>query len=95
MKKLIAIATIVASAQASAFWGWDDSNSSSNARHSGNTDVAGNASAEVETAFAFDFTGRIRSKGMFQGNGTQDGKLVGYGYDAPYYSPYAQYPTAR
>jgi hypothetical protein len=85
MKKIVLIAAIVASAQASAFWGWDDSNSSTRGNYDGNADMAGDASAEIETNFTFTFTGRGRTAGDFMGNTDTDGSWAGYGYDYPYY----------
>ena len=87
MKKIIAIAAIIASAQASAFW--DSSNGSTAGNYNGAADMVGNGTGEGEATFSMDFTGKGRTAGDFRGNGNTAGNFSGYGYDAPYYAPQA------
>ena len=93
MKKIIAIAAIIASAQASAFW--DSSNGSTTGAYNGNGDFVGNGTGEGEATFSMDFKGRGRTNGDFRGNGDTNGNFAGYGYESvPYgYAPY-QAPVA-
>ena len=91
MKKILAIAALVASAQASAFWGWDDSNSASDGRYDGSADLAGDYAGEAEATFSMTFTGKAKTRGNFKGSGDSDGRWAGYGYDAPYYWGYTPY----
>jgi len=91
MKKIFAIAAILASAQASAFWGWDNSNNSSNGAYDATGDFIGDGSAEAEATFSMNFTGRGKANGDFKGTGDTDGSWAGYGYDAPYYYGYQPY----
>ena len=92
MKKIIAIAAIIASAQASAFW--DSSNGSANSAYNGNGDFLGNGSGEGEATFSMNFTGKGRTAGDFKGNADTDGNFSGYGYDAPYYGAPMAAPVA-
>ena len=91
MKKIIAIAAIIASAQASAFW--DSSNGSGTGAYNGAGDMVGNGTAEGEATFSMDFKGRGRTDGDFRGNADTAGNFSGYGYDAPYYG-YGMMPQA-
>lgn len=91
MKKIFAIAALIASAQASAFWGWDSSNGSTNSAYNGTGDFVGDGSGEAEATFSMKFTGRGKANGDFKGNGDTDGNWAGYGYDAPYYYGYQPY----
>ena len=84
MKKIIAIAAILATAQASAFW--DSSNGSGNSAATGNADMVGNGSGEGEASFSMEFTGKGRSAGDMKANADTDGNVSGYGYDAPNYA---------
>jgi len=84
MKKIIAIAAIIASAQASAFW--DSSNGSATGNYNGAGDMVGNGTAEGEATFSMDFTGKGRTAGDFKGNADTSGDFSGYGYESnPYY----------
>ena len=84
MKKIIAIAAILVSAQASAFW--DSSNGSTTGNYNGAGDFVGNGSGEGEATFSMDFKGRGRTNGDFRGNGDTGGNWSGYGYESqPYY----------
>ena len=67
MKKIIAIAALIASAQVSAMWG--DGNNAGNGAHNGAMDAAGNATGEGEATFSMSFTGKGKSAGDFKGNG--------------------------
>ena len=89
MKKIIAIAAIIASAQASAFW--DSSNGSTAGNYNGAGDMVGNGSGEGEATFSMNFTGKGRTAGDFKGNGTTAGSASGYGYES---QPYGAAPMA-
>jgi len=67
MKKIIAIVAIIASAQASAFWG--NGNNAGNGAQNGAMDAAGNATGEGEATFSMSFTGKGKTAGDFKGNG--------------------------
>ena len=91
MKKIIAIAALIAATQASAFWGWNDG--SAYGYNDGYVDGAGNAEAD----FTFDFKMSARMRGEGRGDGYANGYGYGngYGYNAhiPYYgAPYGYFP---
>lgn len=93
MKKIIAIAALIASAQASAFWGWNDATGYQQAR----TDASGQGAAEAEADFSFDMSFTARFNG--QGRGTGTGHAAGHGYGEsahiPYYAaPYGYLPAS-
>lgn len=89
MKHIIAIAAILASAHASAFWGFDNSNTQGDGNYNGAADMAADASAEAEATFSMTFTGKGKTSGNFAGNSNNATNWSGYGYDAPYYyGPY-------
>lgn len=89
MKKIIAITAILASAQASAFWGFDNSSTQSDGNYTGAANGAADASAEAEATFSMSFTGKGKTSGNFAGNSNNGSNWSGYGYDAPYYyGPY-------
>ena len=93
MKKIIAIAAIIASAQASAFW--DSSNGSATGNYNGAGDMVGNGTGEGEATFSMDFTGKGRTAGDFRGNGDTAGNFSGYGYESyPYYAAPMAAPVA-
>lgn len=97
MKKIIALAALIASAQASAFWGWNDSynNGYGNAANNGYFDGVGAGDAEADFTFDFNMTARMRGEGRGYGNGYGYGDGNGYGYNAhvPYYgAPYGYGP---
>ncbi len=93
MKKIIAIAAIIASAQASAFW--DSSNGSATGNYNGAGDFVGNGTGEGEATFSIDFKGRGRTNGDFKGNADTDGNFSGYGYESmPYYGAPMMAPQA-
>jgi len=79
MKKIIAIAAIIASAQASAFFG-DDGNTN----HVGNGafDTAGNG--EAEATFSMNFTGKGKSD--MKAAGTADSNTAAQNSSYPYYA---------
>jgi hypothetical protein len=84
MKKIIAIAAIVASAQASAFF--DNGNGSMNGANNANGDFLGNGSGEGEATFSMNFSGKGRTAGDVKGNASNNGNFTGYGYESPYYA---------
>ena len=88
MKKIIAIAAIVASAQASAFF--DNSNGSMNGANNANGDFVGNGTGEGEATFSMNFSGKGRTAGDFKGNGSTDTNATAYGSDQPVYAPVAK-----
>ena len=61
MKKIIAIVALIASVQASAFWGWNDGHGNGD----GYVDGTGGGDAAAEADFSFDmtFSARIRGEG--------------------------------
>ena len=92
MKKIIAIAAIIASAQASAFW--DSANGSTTSGYNGNGDFVGNGSGEGEATFSMEFTGKGRTAGDMKANADSNGNFSGYGYDQPYYGAPMAAPVA-
>ena len=93
MKKIIAIAAIIGSAQASAFW--DSSNGSTTGAYNGAGDFVGNGTGEGEATFSMDFKGRGRTTGDFKSNADTDGNFSGYGYESsPYYGAPMAAPVA-
>ncbi len=90
MKKIIAIAAIIASAQVAAF-DFGDSNTNTTGQYRGNGDFVGNGTGEGEATFSMEFKGRGRTNGDFKGNGDTNGNYAGY--NAPYhYAPYGYAP---
>jgi hypothetical protein len=101
MKKIIAIAAILAATQASAFWGNGYDNMYNNGYGAGNT--AGNGvfdgygDAAGEGTFSMNFSGRANTnmRGYGNGYGSGDGWGRGYNQSTPYYgAPYAYAPMA-
>jgi hypothetical protein len=92
MKKIIAIAALIASAQATAFWGWNDTGNYGygNAYNNGWFDGIGNGDADF--AFDFDMNARINFDGAGYGNGYGYGAGNGYGRGYNGYSPYYGVP---
>jgi len=94
MKKIIAIAAFVASAQASAFWGWNDSDGYTGNQQDGRANANGDAVIDMESVFSAGFSGRMRTQADFLGNARGDSgannNWANYGYDYPYYygAPY-------
>jgi len=88
MQKILAITAFIAfiaSTQASAFWGWDDSDSDASGNYDSSGDVSANAFGDWEAVIDFNFSARARAAGDFTGNADTDGNWAGYGYDYPYY----------
>ena len=99
MKKFIAILAIVATTQATAFWGWNDWGNSGygNGYNNGYFDGVGNADGAADFAFDFDMNASMRFDGQGYGNGYGSGYGYGngYGYNGhvPYYgAPYGFVP---
>jgi hypothetical protein len=93
MKKIIAIAALIAATQASAFWGWNDG--SAYGYNDGYADGAGHADAEADFTFDFSMSARMRGEGRGDGYANGYGYGNGYGYNAhiPYYgAPYGYLP---
>ena len=84
MKKIFALALVLASAQASAFY--DSSNGSYMNNYGSNGDMVGNGSGEGEATFSMDFSGKTKQSRNVQMNGTSAGNMNNfYGYDQPAY----------
>lgn len=81
MKKIIAIAAILASAQASAFWG-----------SNGDNMFDGNGMGDGDASFSMGFSGNARSSA--RGTGYGRGYNNYNGYNAPYGYGYAPYGAA-
>ena len=94
MKKIIAIAAVVTSAQTFAFWGWNDTDGYTGGRQDSRANASGDAVMDMETMFSAAFSGRIRTQADFLGNADGDTNAntnwANYGYDYPYYygAPY-------
>jgi len=105
MKKIITIAMLIASTQASAFWNDNNGQYNSDGRFSnngygysdGNVNTDGRGSADGEANFSMSFKGRGRSDAKSRMNGYQSRNVYGnssmygrgYGYNQPYYYGYA------
>jgi hypothetical protein len=79
MKKIIAIAAILASTQSFAFF--DEGNNSGSLMSNSNADVVGNATGEGEATFGMTFEGTGSTAGNIRGNGSNNGNFVGRGDD--------------
>jgi hypothetical protein len=79
MKKIIAIAAILASTQTFAFF--DEGNNSGSLMSNSNADVVGNATGEGEATFGMTFEGTGSTAGNIRGNGSNNGNFVGRGDD--------------
>ena len=98
MKQLVAIAVLLASAQVSAFWGWNDGSAYGDAYNGGLADAVGAGDAEADFSFDFNMTARFRGAGRADGEGYGYGAGRGYGYNAhvPYYgAPYGHLPPPQ
>lgn len=98
MKNFVALVALIASSQACAFWGWDNSNNTSQTQQQGNAHVLSEANAEAELAFDFRFTGRGKTFGLFNNNANTGNQWNGYGFQStPYYQGYPVYgaPVTR
>jgi hypothetical protein len=88
MKKIAAIALVLASGSSFAFFG-DSQNGYSN----GNGDMATNAAGRGNGAASGDFSMTINAKGTANFDGASDfagnGRAYGNGYSQPYYYGYA------
>ena len=109
MKKIIAIAAIIASAQASAFWNNDNGYTTTDGRFDGNGygygdgygrgDASG--SGDFDSEFTMTFKGRARGDAKTNWDGAANGYQNmnsnfdgrGYGYNQPYYG-YGYAPVA-
>ncbi|MDJ0738088.1 MAG: sulfur globule family protein [Gammaproteobacteria bacterium] len=95
MKKMIALAALIAAMPASAFWGWNDWGNSGYGNGYNNGYVDGAGDAEADFTFDFNMSARFRGEGRGHGYGVGDGYGNGYGYNAhiPYYgAPYGYLP---
>ena len=79
MKKIIAIAAILASTQSFAFF--DDQNTSSQFINNGKADVVGNGTGEGEATFGMTFEGTGSTSGKLTGNGNTNGAANGLASD--------------
>ena len=90
MKKILAVAIVLLSAQAGAFY---DNNGIYSSAYGGSGETAGNATGEGEATFSMDFKGRSYQSRNVQMNSASGGNLNSfYGYDRPGY--YGQLPPA-
>jgi hypothetical protein len=103
MKKIIAIAAVLATAQASAWWGgngWDNNYNNGYGYGNGYTngvfDGVGDAHGEGNFSMNFSGRGHTNMRGYGNGYGYGDGWGRGYNYAAPGYgyAPYAYAPMA-
>ena len=81
MKKIIAIAAIVASTNSFAFFS-DNNDAQGQFINNGNADVVGNATGEGEATFGITFEGSGTTHGLMTGNGSNNGNIVARGDDA-------------
>ncbi len=90
LRATLAAAGLLAATQASAFWGWDDNDSYSSGSADSRGDFVGDADAEGEASFTFNFTGRMKARGNARGETDSAGDWSGYSYDSPYWygAPY-------
>ena len=84
MKKLIAIAAIIASAQASAFM---SDNASTNGGHNGSVEskATANATGRGVATFGMNFSASANTTGDFDHNGMMQNIFGGQSEDRPYY----------
>ena len=99
MKKIIALVAIIASAQASAWWGngYNGQNNGygyGNGYSNGVMDGAGDAHGEGTFSMNFSGKGSTNMRGYGNGYGAGDGWGRGYNYQAPAYYGYAPYGYA-
>ena len=82
MKKIIAIAAILATTNSFAFFG-DNANTNTNGAFANNgaADVRGNGTAEGEATFGMTFEGTGSTKGKLTGNGNTNGAASGLASD--------------
>ena len=80
MKKIIAIAAILATTNSFAFFG-DNTNTNTNGAwaNNGAADVKGNATGEGEGSFSMTFEGAGKTNGKLTGNGTTNRRCIGSG----------------
>jgi hypothetical protein len=82
MKKIIAIAAIIASAQASAFF--DNSNGNMNGANNGSLNTAGNATGEGEATFSMDMNVKTKQHRNVGVNVKGNNEGTAYATEAPY-----------
>lgn len=82
---VIALAAVMASAQAAAFWGWSDSNERSEGRYDGSGGMSGQGTTEGEATFNLGFKFRGKTDADVKGDADSDSSWRGYSYDTPYY----------
>ena len=90
MKKIIAIAAMVASTSSFAFMNDGNTNGASNGAHTGQADMVGNASGDAGAEFSMSFKTRTNMKADGKGVGSTNTNGDVYGYSSPYYTQ----PTA-
>jgi hypothetical protein len=102
MKKVLAIVAVLASAQASAWWGNNGYNNQynngygyGNGYSNGAFDGVGDAAGSGDFSMSFSGRGRTNMRGYGNGYGAGDGWGRGYNQSAPYWgAPYAYGPGA-
>ena len=75
MKKIIAMALVLNTATAFAFF--DEGNTNGSFVNNGKADVVGNATGEGEATFGMTFEGTGSTQGQLTGNGNTNGALAG------------------
>ena len=99
MKKIIALALVLNTATAFAFF--NDGASNGAFVNDGRGGVVGNGNAEGEATFTMSFSGKGRTAGDFQGNGYNTSSMTAYGeqrdvYRPPYYgNPAYNFPAEK
>lgn len=97
MKKIIALAVLLNTTTAFAFF--DNGQSAGHGAGNANSEVVGNGNAEGEANFSMSFTARGKTKGDFAGNGNTSGNVNVQGdgrdvYRPPYYgNPQYNFPA--
>ena len=97
MKKIFAIAVLIASAQVSAFWGWNDGSGYGSTYDNVHTDAVGAGEAGADFTFDINFTARMRSEASASGSGYGNAAGDAYRHSAyiPFYgAPYGFAPPA-
>lgn len=97
MKKVIAIAALVVSAQVSAFWGLSDASGYGGAYDRAQAEVAGAGEAGADFTLDLNVSVRMRSEARASGSGYGHGAGDAYRHNAyiPYYgAPYGFAPAA-
>ena len=86
MKKIIAIAAMVASTQSFAFFNSGNGyNNNAGGDHNGQAQMNGNGSGDAEASFSMSFKARGSMKSDFDAKGSNASNGSAWGYNTPYY----------